>query len=168
MQQMDMMIARLRFLLADTTARKKQLTGLCRQLRDQLDRVVTYSIYGDGELDRSLALMADVEQRLGQAEMSLRHLQRIRGRAERELESLILTKGVEEAKARLAALHQKKREIEHALAQAAAPGAVDIDLAAAATLRQVDAELAGEIRQLQHDINEASERAARTLAGRAP
>ena len=72
MQQMDMMVARLRFLLADTTTREKQLTGLCRQLREQLDRVVTYSIYGDGELDRSLALMADVEQRLSQSEMSLR------------------------------------------------------------------------------------------------
>jgi hypothetical protein len=162
---MDVMIARLRFLLADVNAKDKQLSGLRRQLRDQLDRVVTYSMYGDGELDRSLGLMSEVEERLAQTEMTLGHLQRIRERAERELESLLLTKGVEEAKARVAALHQQKHEVEHALAQAVGPGAPAVDLAAAATLRQVDAELEAEIRRLQQDINEASERAARTLGG---
>ncbi len=85
MQKLDVMIARLRFLLADATAKDKQLTGLRRQLGDQLERVVTFSLYGDAELERSLALMSDLEQRLNQTEMDLRHLQRIRERAEREL-----------------------------------------------------------------------------------
>jgi ABC-type branched-subunit amino acid transport system ATPase component len=163
MQKLDTMIARLRFLLADVGAKEKQVATLRRQLREQFDRVVTYSLYGDAELDRSLALMSDVEQRLQQAETDSRHLQRIRERAERELESLLLTKGVEEAKARLAALHMRKAEIERALTQATAPGAACIDLESAASLRQADQALDSEIRRLQHEINEASERAARSL-----
>jgi hypothetical protein len=164
-QKLDTMIARLRFLLADAAAKEKQLAGLRRQLGDQLERVVTYSLYGDAELDRSLALMSDVQQRVDQTELDLRHLARIRERAERELESLLLTKGVEEAKARLAALHHQKDQVEQALGLAAAPGALELDLAAATSLRRVDAELEAEIRRLQHDINEASERAARNLGG---
>jgi DNA repair exonuclease SbcCD ATPase subunit len=165
-QKLDVMIARLRFLLADTTAKERQLSGLQRQLRDQMERVVTYTVYGDGELDRSLSLLQDLEERLQRAEADLRHLARIHQRAERELESLLLTKGVEEAKARLAALHRQKAEVEQALTQALAPDASEIDRAAAASLRQTDAELAAEIRRLQHDINEASERAARTIEAR--
>jgi hypothetical protein len=165
-QKLDVMIARLRLLLADTAAKEQQLGTLRRQLRDQLERVVTYSLYGDAEIERSLALMADVEQRLAQADMDSRHLQRIRERAERELESLQLTKGVEEAKARLAALHQQKLQVEKALQGAAAPGASTLDLASAAKLRQAESALDEEIRRLQHDINEASERAARSIEAR--
>ncbi|HZU07782.1 MAG TPA: hypothetical protein VFB73_17590 [Chloroflexota bacterium] len=163
MQKLDVMIARLRFLLADVAAKETQLTNLRRQLRDQLDRVVTYSLYGDADLERSLSLMTEIQERLDRAESDASHLRRIRERAERELESLLLTKGVEEAKAQLAALHQRKAEIERALAEVAAPGAAEIDLATAASLRQADQELELEIRRLQQDINEASERAARSL-----
>lgn len=166
MQKLEVMIARLRLLLADTAAKEQQFATLQRQLRDQLERLVTYSLYGDAELDRSLALMADVEQRLTQAQMSSRHLQRIRERAERELESLLLTKGVEEAKTRLAALQEQKVQVEQALLGVAAPGAAHVDLAQAATLQAAESALDEEIRRLQHDINEASERAARSIEAR--
>lgn len=165
-QKLDVMIARLRLILADVTAKEQQLMTLRRQLRDQVERLVTYSLYGDAELDRSLALMADVEQRLSQVETDARHLQRIRERADRELETLQLTKGVEEAKARLSALHEQKTELERALRGAAAPGAPTVDLAAAAQLRQAEAALDDEMRRLQHDINAASERAARSIEAR--
>ncbi|HEY7063963.1 MAG TPA: hypothetical protein VII06_20965 [Chloroflexota bacterium] len=166
MQKLDVMMARLRLILADVSAKEQQQATLRRQLRDQVERLVTYSLYGDAELDRSLALMADVEQRLSQVEIDARHLQRIRERAERELETLQLTKGVEEAKARLSALHEQKAEVERALQGAAAPGGPTVDLAAAAQLRQAESALDEEIRRLQHDINEASERAARTIEAR--
>ncbi|HLH20962.1 MAG TPA: hypothetical protein VK066_00450 [Chloroflexota bacterium] len=166
MQKLDVMIARLRLLLADIAAKEQQLNTLRRQLREQLERLVTYSVYGDAEVDRSLALMADVEQRLAQADLNARHLQRIRERAERELESLLLTKGVEEAKARLAALHEQKAQVEEALRVVAAPGAPQVDLASAAKLQETESALDDEIRRLQHDINEASERAARTIEAR--
>ncbi|HZR97820.1 MAG TPA: hypothetical protein VFE37_03880 [Chloroflexota bacterium] len=166
MQKIEVMIARLRLILADTTAKEQQLATLRRQLREQSERLVTYSLYGDAELDRCLALMADVEQRLTQAETSSRHLQRIRERAQRELDSLLLTKGVEEAKARLAALQDQKAQIEQALLDVAAPGAARVDLASAAKLQAAESALDEEIRRLQHDINEASERAARSIEAR--
>jgi len=165
-QKIEVMIARLRLILADTTAKEQQLATLRRQLREQSERLVTYSLYGDAELDRCLALMADVEQRLTQAETSSRHLQRIRERAQRELDSLLLTKGVEEAKARLAALQDQKAQIEQALLDVAAPGAARVDLASAAKLQAAESALDEEIRRLQHDINEASERAARSIEAR--
>jgi hypothetical protein len=160
-QKLEVMMARLRLLLADTAAKEQQLGTLRRQLREQQERLITYSLYGDAEIERSLGLMADVEQRLVQADMDSRHLQRIRARAARELESLQLTKGVEEAKARLAALHQQKAQLGRAQDDAATPGARTLDLASAATLREVESALDDEIRRLQHEINEASERAAR-------
>jgi hypothetical protein len=163
MQKLEVMIARLRLLLADTAAKERQFATLRRQLGDQLQRLVTYSLYGDAEVDRSLALMADVEQRLAQTDMHTRHLQLIRERAEAELETLLLTKGVEEAKTRLATLHEQKVQVERALLDVAAPGNGTVDLASAAKLHATESALDEEIRRLQHDINEASERAARSI-----
>ena len=72
-----------------------------------------------------------------------------------------VTKGVELAKSRLGELQQRKAEIERALGEGALPGG---DEAVPPTeLARVAAVLATEIRQLQHEINEASERAARSL-----
>jgi len=157
------MITHLRLLLADVVARDNQLATLCRQLREQSEHVVTYSLYGDTDLGRSLTLLNDIEQRLVAAETERRHLQRIRERAEHELESLLLTKGVEQAKARLASLYSQKLEIEAALAQLTVPGAPHIDLDRAGQLERAADALEHEIRQLQQEINEASERAARSV-----
>jgi hypothetical protein len=157
-QKLAVIIARLRLLLADVTMKQTQSANLRRQLHDQMNRVVTYSLYGDADLERSLGLMRDVEQKLHDAELQERHLTMIRQRVEGELESLLLTKGVEEAKTRLLALQHRKEEIEQELgagAQAAASQTAD--------LTRAEEELASEIRQLQHEINEASERAARSI-----
>jgi hypothetical protein len=162
-KKLDAMIARLRFLIADASAKQARFSQLRRQLHDQSERLLTYSLYGDADLDRDLALMRDVAERARQAEMDEAHLTRIRERAERELESLLLTKAVEDAKAQLGRLYERKSQIEHNLARVAGPGAVQVDLAAAADLKEIEAGLASEIRRLQQDINEASERAARSL-----
>jgi chromosome segregation ATPase len=160
-QKLDVIIARLRLLLADVTAKQGQVSGLRRQLREQMNRIVSYSLYGDADLERTLGLMGDVEQRLRDAEMQEQHLGLIRDRVERELESLLLTKGVEQAKSRLGELQQQKAEIERALSASGLPGGGAST--PATELAQVEQVLAHEIRQLQHDINEASERAARSI-----
>ena len=160
-QKLDVIIARLRLLLADVTTKQGQVSGLRRQLREQMNRIVSYSLYGDADLERTLGLMRDVEQRLRDAEMQEQHLGLIRDRVERELESLLLTRGVEQAKSRLGELQQRKAEIERALGEAALPGGDEA--IPPADLAQADAVLATEIRQLQHEINEASERAARSI-----
>lgn len=52
-QKLDTMITHLRLLLADVAARDDQLATLCRQLREQSERVVTFSLYGDAEIGRA-------------------------------------------------------------------------------------------------------------------
>jgi hypothetical protein len=148
-QKIDITIARLRLLLADLTAKEQQYTGARQQFREQLRRAVEFSLYGDGSLEASLGSMAEIQQRITAAEGSLRDLGLIRTRAERELESLQLTKRIEAAKAELQDLIARQRKLE----QSGTLGADGEDLGA-------------KIRELRQQINEASEQAARTLGKR--
>jgi hypothetical protein len=93
--------------------------------------------------------MSEIQQRVASTEATLGDLGLIRSRAERELESLQLTRRIEAARAELLALTNRQRELEQ----------VDDGTAARA-------DLADQIRQLQQQINEASEQAARTIARR--
>jgi hypothetical protein len=148
-QKIDITIARLRLLLADVTAKEQQYGGVRHQSREQLRRAVDFSIYGDGSLEGTLGLMAEIQQRITDAEATLRDLGLVRARAERELESLQLTKRIEAAKTELKELVARQQEIE----QAGATGSEGEELGA-------------QIRQLRQQINEASEQAARTLGKR--
>ena len=149
MQKIDATIARLRLLLADVSAKEHQYTAVCKQFRDQLRRAVEYSIYGDSSLDGTLGLMAEIQQRIATAESTLRDLGLVRARAERELESLQLTKRVEVARTELQQLERRQREIEQAGAPTTDGEALD-----------------AQIRQLRQQIAEASDRAARTIGTR--
>jgi hypothetical protein len=148
-QKIDVTITRLRLLLADVTAKEKQYAGVRQQFRDQLRRAVEYSVYGDNSLDGTLGLMAEIQQRIDATEGTLRDLGLVRSRAERELESLQLTKSIEAAKTELQELMVRQRELE----QAGTPG-------------EAGEEISAQIRQLRQQINEASEQAARTLGRR--
>ena len=149
MQKIDVTIAKLRLVLADVTAKEQQYTTVRQQFRDQLRRAVEYSIYGDSSLDGTLGLMAEIQQRIAAAESTLRDLSLIRARAERELESLTLTRSIEAAKTELQQLVARQRELEQA-----------------GTLGSDSEELSAQIRHLRQQINEASEQAARTLGRR--
>jgi hypothetical protein len=105
LKKLDLTIARLRLLLADVAARDASLEAQRRTAVDQRNKLVTFSLYGDSSLDSVLAMMSDVDERLAHVEAHRRRLQAVRDRAELELESLQLTKQVEEAKAQLAATH---------------------------------------------------------------
>jgi chromosome segregation ATPase len=147
MQTLDVMIAKLRLMLADISAKEAQLEGLRQQYREQRNKVVGYCLYSETSLDTSLGLMADIAERLQDTETTLEHLRAIRRKAETELESLQLTKGVEQAKAELADLQRRKADAEQ---EAASP----------------PSELSEQIERLQNLINEASDRAARSLERR--
>jgi hypothetical protein len=147
--KIDVTIARLRLLLADVTAKEQQYTAVRQQFRDQLRRAVEYSIYGDSSLEGTLGLMAEIQQRITDAEGTLRDLNLIRSRAERELESLTLTRRIEAAKTELQQLVTRQHELEQA-----------------GTLGDDPEQLGVQIRQLRQQINEASEQAARTLGKR--
>jgi len=152
-QKIDVTIAKLRLLLADVSAKERQYGAVRQQSRDQLRRAVDYSVYGDSSLDGTLSLMGEIQQRIIDAETALRDLELIRTRAERELESLQITKRIEGAKAELQKLLDQQAELER---EAAAGAGSD-------GLRQ---EVGEQIRQLRQQINEASEQAARTLGRR--
>jgi len=145
-QKIDVTITKLRLLLADMLAKEQQLAAMRQQFRDQLRKAVDYSVYGDGSIDGSLGLMSEVQQRLAAVEGTLRDLGLVRARAERELESLQLTKRIEAAKTELNDLLAEQARLE-------GDGA----------LEAAEQELGVQIRRLRQQINEASEQAARTL-----
>src|SRR3984893_9021991 len=99
LKKIDITIARLRLLLADVTAREAAFEEQRRTCREQHNKLVTFSLYGDSSLDSVLSMLADVEERLTHIEATSRSVAAIRKRAENELESLQLTKSIEEAKA---------------------------------------------------------------------
>ena len=144
MQTLDAMIARLRLMLADIAAKEARYEGLRQQYREQRNKVVGYTLYSETTLDTSLNLLNDIAERLRDTELTLEHLGLVRRKAESELESLQLTKGVEQAKAELARLQRRQATATDESSEAGA---------------SVD----DEIRRLQNLINEASERAARSL-----
>src|ERR1700680_1549380 len=148
LKKIDLTIARLRLLLADVTAREAALGEQRRTCTEQYNKLVTFSLYGDSSLDSVLAMLADVQERLSHIEATARALGAIRQRAANKLESLQLTKGIEEAKVRLHELQ----------AMQAAPD----DPANALSPAQIQAEIS----RLRSLINEASERAAQNI-GRA-
>ena len=55
MQEMQKVIAKLRFLLASIKGKKEELEGLSRQFRRQLDRARSYAIRGDNSSTRRSA-----------------------------------------------------------------------------------------------------------------
>ena len=148
LKKIDLTIARLRLLLADVGARERAIDDQRRTASEQRAKLITFSMYGDSTLDSVLAMLADVEERLSAIDAMSRSLAAIRTRAEGELESLQLTKGVEEAKVLLRELRARQA------------GGID----AAEPLSP--AEIQAEIARLQALINEASERAAQTIGRR--
>lgn len=145
LKKIDITIARLRLLLADISSRERGIEDQRRTAREQQNKLITFSMYGDSGLDSVLAMLGDVQERLAHIESTAQSLSAIRKRAEIELESLQLTKGIEEAKVLLQELQAKQ----------AAP----IDAADALSPDEIQAEIA----RLQALINEASERAAQNI-----
>src|SRR5436190_15862282 len=150
LKKIDITIARLRLLLADVSSRERGLEDQRRVCREQQNKLVTFSMYGDSSLDSVLTMLADVQERLTHVDAKAQSLVAIRKRAEFELESLQLTKGIEEAKVLLQQLQARQASPQDA-SEALSP-----------------AEIQAEIARLQALINEASERAAQNIerAGR--
>jgi hypothetical protein len=148
MQKLDVMIARMRLLLADVAAREAEVHQVIRQCHSQTEKIMSFALYGEATLDSSLAMMSDVHERLEHSERMLQQLELVRTRLEAELESLQLTKRIEGLRVELSALR----------AQADWPEGADVP---ADSL-----DLARRMQELQDEINEASERAARTIGER--
>jgi len=95
---MQQAVAKLRLLLADIESRSQQAEAIVRQFRAQLSRIHRQAIYGRANLDMILHAMSEVEDRLADAEATLRRTETIRSSAQKELEALQLLQEVEEAR----------------------------------------------------------------------
>ena len=149
MQQLDLAISRLRLLLADVEARLQSAIEAERQSSEQLRHVVARSLYAETSLEAVLTMMADIEERRDSSAVRRRHLEMIRAAVAAELESLQLTRGVEQAKKELSNLQKEVAQLEQQAPAASSPGRAEA--------------LLEEIQRLRQLINEAAERAARTL-----
>ena len=145
MHKLDQTIARLRLLLAEIKGREESHAATRRQYEEQIARVIDIAVRGEAGLDRALTMTADLDARLHDLANRERYLARIKGQAQRELESLQLTKTIEEARAQIALLRQEQ----------------EYDNGAAGADR-----LKAEIRRLEDVIATASDEAARSI-GRA-
>jgi hypothetical protein len=148
MQKLDVMIARMRLLLADVASREAEVHQVIRQCHSQTEKIMSFTLYGESTLDSSLSMMSDVHERLEHSERMLQQLELVRTRLEAELESLQLTKRIEGLRGELSALRAQAEQPQGGAAPADSQG------------------LARRMQELQDEINEASERAARTIGAR--
>jgi len=146
-QTLDVMIARLRLMVADIDAKQSQLENLRRQYREQHKKIINSSLYSETSLETTLGLLREVSERQRDVDETLEQLTLVRRKAESELESLQLTRGVDQARAALAELQRRQVDAEE--------GALP-----------TNDELQEEIRRLQNLINDASDRAARSIERR--
>jgi hypothetical protein len=156
MHKLDLTIARLRLLLADITAKQEQFVAMRRQFVEQQARIVSFTVHEDGSVDRALSMMLEIDSRLDAVDRSHRHLEAMRQKAQRELDSLLLTKIVEEARAQINALKAQQA------VRAANPQVAAVHVDAQGNVAD-DAWFAGEIRRLELVIHEASGAAAKSL-----
>jgi hypothetical protein len=184
MQEMDRRVALLRLLLADIAMRERQAHAAREQLRAQLTHIVDFTVRQNASVGRALSAMDEVEERLAQQDVVLRHLTLLRARTQGELDALLVTRGVADARAKLAELEARRASL---LAASGASGRSPVgqDVAAASQdtpqspapasgpdqpdpTDHVDVELAAvdaEIAELRALIQQASDAAARSLTG---
>src|SRR5947209_3843095 len=78
LKKIDITIARLRLLLADVASRERGLDDQRRVCREQQNKLVTFSMYGDSTLDSVLSMLGDVQERLQHIEATSQSLAAVR------------------------------------------------------------------------------------------
>ncbi len=168
MQEMDRRVALLRLLLADIADRERRARDATTQLRAQLNRIVDFTVQFNSGVANGLSALADVEDRLRREETTLRHLGMLRQRARRELDALMVTRGVADARARLTELESRRRQLlaSHVPGPDAglAAGDPEGDTSGASSAQPAElSEIDAEIAELRAAIEAASDAAARAL-----
>ena len=99
-----------------TPASSKQ-QALVSEYRAQIARIVEATVRQAGDVGQALSAMAEVDERLAGVEAAGRRLAQLRQRASRELEALLLTKRVAEARTQLEALEGRREALAQQLAE---------------------------------------------------
>lgn len=152
MPELDRRVALLRLFLADITDRERRARDEQAQLRDQIERIVDFTVRFNGGVVNALASLSEVDERASGLERALQHLGLLRQRARAELDALIVTRGIADARERLAELEARREEIANARGDGEPSPMEEI------------AAIESEIADLRAQIQAASEAAARTLA----
>lgn len=148
MHKLDLNIARLKLLLAEIGAKREALAATRHQYQEQINRLVSFTVHEDAAVERTLAMMMDIDAKLQEVARQERYLELVRVKAQRELDLLQLTKLIEETRAQLNLLRQQQRDAE------AAQGGSNAD----------PVWIAGEIRRLESVITVASGAAAKSIS----
>ncbi|HLQ32460.1 MAG TPA: hypothetical protein VK457_07215 [Chloroflexota bacterium] len=120
MRKLDETIANLKLALATIESKEQALLQAERQASAQYKRIVNYTLYEGGDLERALNMMDEIGQRTQYARSSLEHLKLIKQRAQDDLRAMQLTKTIEDAKAELSQLQAKQAQgeaLEDAIAE---------------------------------------------------
>lgn len=161
MQEMDRRMALLRLLLADIETRAREARHALEQLQKQQRRIVDFAVRQNIPVSSALSSLAEVEERITQQAMAERHLDMLRARARSELDALRVTRGVADARARMADLEARRAALPTA-AGAQQPASGD-DAHVTTAVPDERAAIDAEIAALRTAIEEASEEAARSL-----
>ncbi|HEX6510816.1 MAG TPA: hypothetical protein VF157_00835 [Chloroflexota bacterium] len=108
MRKLDETIANLKLALATIETREQSLMQVERNAAGQYKRIVNFTLYEGGDLERALQMMDEIGQRTQYARTALEHLRLIKQRAEDDLRAMQLTKTIEDAKAELSELQAKQ------------------------------------------------------------
>ena len=174
MPELEKRIGLLRLLLADVEGKQAQVSEMEAQYKGQLSRIVDFVIHREGDVGNALSLMAEVQSKLDEAAQTGTHLNMIHERAAVELDVLILTKRVSEARSQLAELESRQQELADRLSGLPVAGPERVAAADAGAGDQAEdfAKIQAEVDDVSHEITrlhdlitEASERAARTIQG---
>jgi hypothetical protein len=173
MPELEKRIGLLRIMLADIGNKQVKLSEMENQYRSQLASVVEFVVYREGDVGNALSLMSEVQAKLNEVLSTSGHLEMIAGRANTELEVLLLTKRVAEARSQLAELEERQQTLTVRLTQqltgselgTESPGTPE-DAGNVEDIRAIYDEIEREITRLHKLITEASERAARTIQPR--
>jgi len=111
-RKLDETIANLKLALATIQTKEAALLQTQRQAGAQHKRIINFTLYEGGDLDRALQMMDEVSQRTEYATTALEHLRLIKARAEEDLRAMTLTKTIEDAKAELQELQAKQAQGE--------------------------------------------------------
>jgi chromosome segregation ATPase len=168
MAELEKRIGLLRLLLADIQGKQEQLSDMERQYRAQLSRIVDFVVYREGDVGNALSLMSEVQTKLDEVSQTLKHLAMVEGRASTELEVLMLTMRVAEARSQLAKLEERQQELSAKLSPLSGSEPERVpkasgELTPPEDLKTVYDEVESEIARLHSLITDVSERAARTI-----
>jgi hypothetical protein len=174
MQELEKRISHLRILLADIQGKRAQLTEMESQYSAQLTRIVEFVVYREGDVGNALSLMTEVQAKLDEVVQTTAHLGMVENKANMELEVLLLTKRVAEARSQLGGLLERQQELAARLSalsdrveEEGAMPTLEEEVAQIEEIRVIYNEVEGEIARLHSLITDASDRAARTVQEKA-